>query len=344
MMSVVKNSNGWVFTPLENFLVFWLPIPAVILSWSFLGKGTDLLTFSLYILAVKIPFEMGHVLATAYPLLQRTKDGRLSNRKFYLGCLGVFIVSSLLLHISQVTFYILLTFIALLHICRQQHGWVMLSRRQAQEPDRDRWFDSLMVTNVMLVPLIWWQSELGPEPKFYFFPNNIHLSIDATVATFAMTLHWFINVIYTFNISRKILSRKAVNWGKISIIVSTWIWFYTSLVMFESRQIFLAELVLIHGIAYVVYSYKSSKKEETIAFKSQPQFFLKLLSHPWTYTIFFVFTGGLWFLYVRKYENILFVNPGNMLEVIFWMPLLLHYYFDSIIWRKNFFKTASSTV
>lgn len=312
------KKEGWILGPQADRYLFIGPILFALVASNTLAYN------SFYFTAVWIfigTFDAAHVMATTPALLNRMYGRRLSKFIFWaiLILIPPFIFA--LYSYSTALFISLLAYLALFHICRQQHGWVMVSRARFGEK-QGRIFDSLELLNIVIAPIIWWHSPYSNIAHTYFFKGDLVLELPAQLAQAALIIHFAYHAFYIWHF----FARTERNYGKAFLFLTTWIWFFGGLVIDNEGTFFWITLILSHGLPYI---YLSSK-----TLKTQVKGFESIkMQYRWVaFGIFLLATAAAWALTLP---------PGKGAHVLHnplvWSPLILHYVYDGFIWRKSAF-------
>jgi hypothetical protein len=322
-------SRGWIFSPKTDICVFWLPVAvAYICSFIFGALQEPPAISSINFLFGLAIFDAGHVLATTGPVFRRKSEGKLFAFRLGLILMTLFTLGSYL--ISRQLFFSIVAPLAVFHVMKQQYGWLMLSRRTFAEPLSTRLWDQVLLWNVMLAPVLWWLSPMSAAEKSYYMPKDFSFIVPSFVAQGALVLYVFINVAYVIHIFR---SKDALNWGKLSLLMATGLWFFT-LIFFPSKIAFFASLFYAHGIAYILYSQRDFAATQFTKMKGKWVPFVQIFAKK--SLLFFIVVAAIGFVW-RVGGTVAYktfdVSSGSLIEFALWYPLLVHYYFDSFIWR-----------
>jgi hypothetical protein len=332
-LSRLNYKVGWVFSPIWDITLMWGLIAFVSLV-SFVFKINS---FSYWdsidsLSAMKVPINMAHVMATIYPLFIRWNFNQVSTRVSLVFVVAPCVISLLLFSVSAQLFYSVLAYAAISHILLQQYGMAMVCRAKAKEPRETRWLDNLEMWNILLFPVLWWQSSMSSIEKVYFVENDFYFLMPAILAKGAMALHWLIHIYYVGNLY---FNKRSVNLPKLSMMFGTWIWLFFSLVVLENSFIFWSCLITIHGIMYILHSYRDYKfRAGKISFVGRKG--LKLFSHPITYLVVINLMATVWSLFYSYIPETIAEAAQNPIHIMVWWPLIIHYSLDSLIWKKRF--------
>jgi hypothetical protein len=167
---------------------------------------------------------------------------------------GGFVLGLLLVVVAEKFFWSTLAYLAILHFCRQQWGWVALSRRRAGESDAiGRAVDAFAVHAAFLVPLAWWHA--NPTPYGWFVPGDMFPVLPRGISpwlegTFlASALCYFI-----FSCARW-RAGFPLNPAKLGIVALTGATAWTGMVAFQRQEVFASLHLLCHGLPYLALVY-----------------------------------------------------------------------------------------
>lgn len=322
MLPTIETSKlkreGWVLGPSADKYLFIGPLVFSLIACSVISYDAFFLTAIWLFIGT---FDAAHVMATTPALLNRLYGRRFS--KFIFWGILIFIPPLIfaLYSYSTAAFVHTLAYLALFHICRQQHGWVMVSRARFGEKTY-RIFDSLELLNIVMGPIIWWHSPYSNIAHTYFFKGDLAIQLPSALAQAALVVHFAYHAFYIWHF----FSRTERNYGKAFLFLTTWIWFFGGLVIDNEGSFFWITLILSHGLPYIYLSSKTLKTQvngfEHVNIK------LRWIG----FGIFLLVTAAAWALTLP---------PGRGVHVLHnplvWSPLILHYIYDGFIWRKSAF-------
>lgn len=338
------EEGPWLFGRTTDLLVFG---GSALLSLGLLGVGAmlgilDAPTPAWTWIACVLAIDVAHVWSTTFRVYL---DGREVRRRplLYLGmpllcwALGVMAYA-----VSALTFWQVLAYVAVFHFVRQQYGWVALYRRRAKETARlDRWLDTVAIYTATVFPLIWWHAHL-PRRFTWFLSGDFVGGLATEIAGALEPLYWTILALF---VGRQVwlLSRgRAVNQGKVLVVLTTWLCWWLGVLVFDGDFAFTVTNVVIHGVPYLVLTYRYGRARAL----DRPRSALgRLLRGGAAGFVAFVVLAAfleeaLWDRYVWHDNGWLF-GEGSSLEegvLLFLVPLLavpqaLHYALDGFVWK-----------
>lgn len=329
------SKNRWLFSPATDIALFWgcMVIPGLILYFTNFKLEPQQLFF--WVVLAGIPIDMGHVLGTFYPGTDRLCIKSINPTLNYVVIPLVILVSTCLIYYYSYQIFITsLAYLTLHHIISQQHGWISVCRFQS-ESKNSQWkvWDLVMLLNIMIPSVIFLHSPLCQVERSYFHINDLIFNVSSNTALISLTMHWLINGCYLYKLLIAAIRKENLNWPKINIFLSTWFLFYFGLVVFQNHGFFFASLALMHGTPYLLFSYRHTKSLENTRF---PSFFSSLtlkkimtfFRNPYCFGATCLIGAILWKLSQR-----------HLWMPLIWVPLLTHYYIDSVIWRAKAFRS-----
>jgi len=296
----------------------------------------------LFLLAV-VGVDVAHVWATAFRVYLDPAE-RERRAGLYAGIPLACYVAGVLLHsVSGALFWRVLAYLAVVHFVRQQYGWVALYRRRLGVRNRlDRVLDDAAIYSATLYPLLYWHAHLPRE--FEWFVNGDFIpGLPASAAQVLLPVHLAISAAYIGRQLQLWWTGRPVSAGKNLIVASTWLSWFTGIVVFDSDYAFTVTNVLVHGIPYLAFVWRYGRARwrdqpsgtgRFFTPRAWPAYVGVLLAVAW------VEEWG-WDRVVWHDHAILFPGPdvvltGALLALV--VPLLAlpqstHYVLDAWIWR-----------
>jgi hypothetical protein len=219
-------------------------------------------------------------------------------------------------------FPVFIGYIALSHILLQHFGWMRLIERQEQLPLWHRRVDLVLFVSLVGLPIYFWHTGQSSVQLSYFMQDNLILRVPESP--------WpMINCLYLVIVAAAIIwnfwlfiERSKTSLSRISFFLITVFWWYGGLVIAPVDAIFWICLITCHGWSYLLHTSSAGAPHWQ---KSWPLLALLLAA---------IVINGAWWSNLRSAWTQPGVSPWLLLIV--WMPLFLHYTFDSIIWKKRF--------
>ncbi|MDD9933302.1 MAG: hypothetical protein OXT09_06860 [Myxococcales bacterium] len=203
--------------------------------------------------------DVGHVWSTVFRVYLDPVELR-RRPLLYLGlpalCYGLGVMAHA---VSAQAFWRVLAYVALFHFVRQQYGWVALYRRRAGERAAlDRWLDTAAIYAATLYPVIHWHANL-PRRFHWFVAGDFIPGLAAPVAAVLAPVYWSLLAAFCVRQVQLKLTGARVNAGKVLVVLSTFACWHLGIVAFDSDYAFTVTNVLIHGLPYMVLTYRHGR-------------------------------------------------------------------------------------
>lgn len=287
--------------------------------------------------------DVAHVWSTLFRVYL---DGSEIRRRpwLYLGLPVVLYLCGLIAHaFSSAAFWTALAYFAVYHFVRQQYGWVALYGRRARVGKLDRWIDRGAIYAATLYPILWWHAHL-PRHFAWFLPGDFVQGLSPIVTRWLAPFYWGALGLFLLRQAQLVFLGRSAQAGKILVVLSTWACWWLGIVVLDGDFAFTATNVLIHGLPYMVLTYRYGRKRaeanpagmlERILRFGVPGFVAVVL-------VFAVFEEALWDRWVWHDRPWLF-GEGTELGTIalglvvplFALPQVTHYALDGFIWKAR---------
>lgn len=330
-----KLKSHFVISPLSDLLVFGMPLLVSVPLLISAIPSPQLPDTMLFVYLVTVPVDGVHILASLFAVSDR----------FFRKKINILTIISLLALIPVLCALVawrshsfLLSFVstcALIHVCQQQFGWMMLCCSKSGDPIDHRGWDKLAIWNMMLFPILYWLSSYSSIEKSYF--NRFDLQyvssyINHSMLNVVLAAHVVFLLAYVVRACAIYRKSKIINATKIYLLLATWIWFWGGLVLFKSHDFFFRTLILSHSLSYMVFVYKTSLSKKIEARSAW--------ARPIGYIITLQVLGAMWFATGKFFDALPGFNP-HIVAAVMTSPVLIHIIFDSFIWRRSFFSSSS---
>jgi len=203
-----------------------------------------------------VAVDVAHVWSTAFRVYL---DGAEVKRRpvLYLGVPVVCYGLGLMAHaIGPATFWTVLAYAAVYHFVRQQYGWVAIYRRRARETGAfDRWLDTSTIYAATVYPLLWWHGHL-PRSFAWFVQDDFVAGLATPIADALLPAYWGLLLLFCGRQLWLWRAGRPVNHGKVLVVLTTWACWWAGIMAFDSDYAFTVTNVLIHGIPYLVLTYR----------------------------------------------------------------------------------------
>jgi hypothetical protein len=293
-------------------------------------------------LACIVAIDVAHVWSTSFRVYL---DGAEVRRRplLYFGVPLVCYAAGVGLYaLGPATFWTVLAYAAVFHFVRQQAGWVALYRRRAAERARlDRWLDTTTIYAATVVPLIWWHGHL-PRQFVWFLDGDFVTGLARPVADALVPAYWLILAAFVARQGYLAFTAQPVNQGKVLLVLTTWLCWWLGIIALDSDYAFTVTNVLIHGVPYLVLTYRYGQARRHEAPGSGVG---RILRFGVTAFIAFVVVAALleetmWDRYVWHDREWLFgvgreMDRGVLLLLVplLALPQAVHYALDAWVWR-----------
>lgn len=349
-MQPTRVNNRWIFGRNIDLAAFGLPaLTALMLALFYRVTETPVWAFLFLVIGI----DVAHVWFTTLRVYVDREVFR-KNRALYLGLpLAVYAFGVLLHHQSMGLFWRVLAYIAAFHFVRQQVGWVRLYERvQSGAQQKSAWlkieqtFSKFMVYEATLYPLIYWHTH--PRVFNWFVADDfVHLHGFSSLVDTLLSLHYVgLGGYLLLNLVMWIRKDAFFCPGKFLVVISTWLCWTYGIVWQNSDFIFTVTNVVIHGIPYMVLSYRYALHRQS---NDGFAWFKRLHqgAAPWTLLIlilgFFaiaLFEEVLWDRFVWHDHRAMFGRgPTLNSTLVAWLapllavPQVTHYFLDGWVWR-----------
>ncbi len=246
-------------------------------------------------------------------------------------------------------FWRVLAYLAVWHFVRQQVGFVALYRARAGEkkdPTRrlDAWLDPATTYAAALYPLLHWHASL-PRRFWWFVKGDFVPGVPPSVAAVARAIWLALLVAFVARQLHLAATRRAVNVGKVVVVLTTAILWWVGIVAFDDDFAFTVTNVLPHGIPYVVLiaAYARRRYADPDAPKAKVASALLRFGFVAAYGLLVVVAlieEGLWDRLVWHDHEAIFgegasLSPSALAFVVplLALPQAVHYVLDGAIWK-----------
>ncbi|MBI4867409.1 MAG: hypothetical protein HY816_10710 [Candidatus Wallbacteria bacterium] len=350
---IERRDSGWVVSAEFDLAWFVAPmlVPALValaLSPYLAGlEGVPLWAWVVFILLV----DVAHVWSTLYRTYLDRRE--LARRPWLytltpLGCfaLGAAIYGTL----GQLAFWRTLAYLAVFHFVRQQYGFLALyDGRDRRLSHFDRTLNRWTVYAATLGPILYWHTHT--RSFVWFVPGDfVELSRDglwtaAAVPVFGLYATFTLRQAYLW------LARGEQNPGRVAVVGSTAIAWWTGIVLLDSDLAFTATNTLAHGVPYVALIWLTLNRQAGQAGLERSRF-LREVAQPVALPLFLgilfglaFFEEALWDHLVWQEHGALFGTRGVLSDAAsswLWLtvPLLAlpqatHYVLDAFVWKLD---------
>lgn len=153
-------------------------------------------------------------------------------------------------------FWRVLAYLAAWHFIRQQVGWMKLYARRSGTPKWHARLDEAAIYAATLGPVVWWHANL-PRSFWWFVDHDFVSGLPDEAGTVALAVHAAV-IVGWFAVS----AIKGMHPGKLLLLCGTWLAWFGGIVLARSDLAFTAMNVVLHGVPYVVLTYRYKQGRE----------------------------------------------------------------------------------
>ena len=239
---------------------------------------------------------------------------------------------------SESAFWRILAYIAVFHFVRQQVGWVAWYRRRGDDESSTSLLDYSAIYLATIYPLLYWHAHL--PRNFWWFVDSDFLSLPVVMDQLVFPLYVTVFALYLLRIVRLYSRRRFRSLGKDCLVLTTAVCWYVGIVALNSDYAFTVTNVLIHGIPYMVltFRYARSVGEPTWIRGSLLRAVLVFLATVWmlAYSEELLWNRGIWHEHLELFGPAMEIGLDRpLLLAILAMPQVTHYILDGFIWRRG---------
>ncbi|HJL45879.1 MAG TPA: hypothetical protein RMG45_08585 [Polyangiaceae bacterium LLY-WYZ-15_(1-7)] len=345
-MSLFAKGGPWLFGRRTDLLAFG---GSAALAFALLGLGAQLGILEADApdwiwLSCILVVDVAHVWSTIYRVYL---DGAELRRRplLYVGAPLACYAAGVLLHaMSGALFWTVLAYVAVFHFVRQQVGWVALYARREGAGPLDRRVDLAATYAATVWPLVWWHGHL-PRSFHWFLEGDFVVGLSAELAAWTFPLYAALLGGWALRQLIRLAGRgPKPSPGKLLVVATTWACWYVGIVALDGDFAFTVTNVLIHGVPYLVLTYRygrhraARRPASTLARVLRGGALVFVLS-----VIALAFVEELaWDRWVWHDRPWLFGEGGelgafalSLLVPLLALPQATHYVLDGFIWRMG---------
>jgi hypothetical protein len=316
--------SHWVFSPGKDSLLFLGPCLFVFLvqmALKLIGIRERPLTTE-ELLAYSVLINLPHVYATLFRTYFSQSEWSKRPRLLLLLPLFSFALLFFLFQWSELWALRFVAYYALYHHVRQQYGWMMITSKRAG-PSREQVFlDGAMIYALCLIPLLYKHTLDNPS----WFDAGDLIALPFTLYQVGHGLLLLLFVAYGAFELFQIAKGRPLNLGKYTILLSTGLAWYYALI-WAPGPLAVLMLGLNHCLPYLYLVYTHEKKQSSSCFYHSSWGVLAFI------LLLILMSGAEEFLWAREKQWEL--AWGAVLFPLLYVPQLLHYILDGIIWRRG---------
>ncbi len=260
------TSSSWLFSRRADLLLFGGPALASLLLLAVGARTGDLdgdLPLALWVVTV-VGVDVAHVWSTGWRVYADPDEFR-RRPALYLAIPGAAYATGVLLYTAgPLVFWRVLAYLATFHFVRQQYGWVALYRRKSGENEEpgaawERRLDVATIYGATLAPLVFWHATL-PKRFHWLLAGDYVPGLPAWAGPAALAAFASVFALWLAKEARRLVTGRAVSWGKVLVIVTTALVWHLGIVVFDSDYAFSVTNVLVHGVPYFGLVFLSQRK------------------------------------------------------------------------------------
>lgn len=326
----MKYQISYFYSKAWTFLFFAFPF-ILILSMNLIF-GYDVKSSKekslIYFFLIKYITDATHVMSTYFLFLKSSAHRRALNSKLYLVPVLTILVSYLIYGYSTQTFEVILGYMALFHIVMQQFGWLKISHRLNKCDSFEQKINYSAFIGMTLMPILYWHSGASVVSPSYFYPENIKVIFSTKMAGYFVLGSYLLTAPMVFYTIFNFLKNRIVNLSSVLITIATGNIFYIGLIYAKSPTYFWLSLIITHAWGYHFFISKNLMQLE--GFSSQANSYKKNTRVILSWMLAIILLAGTWYYFIFSFKHLKWVIP------MLWSPLLIHYVFDSIVWKRKF--------
>lgn len=337
--------NGWIFSPRYDFLYFYLPflLGGGLLLYSMSGQLDNLVVWdrsSIVLLFAMATFlDSGHILSTITQEYFDPQERAKHKRILIYAPIAILIINLLIYwFLGMQYFQYFFAYFNFFHIMKQQYGWMAISYRKSGFYNKFEFtIDKVCIYLAMLIPFLW----------IHFTPDlNGRKNLSPILSNFsgvADVCKYLFLILAAFIFVKQTVFYflfRSLNFNKLFIISSTLLAWGAIMFIRSPMTVFIT--MIMHSVPYLALIYFHGKGKE----KSTQNKKL-LFAHRYSFIIFPVFIIVCGYLFTRLLRFVGDYSKGSpgaffeILSICFSVAFFMHYYLDSIIWKRRNFKPES---
>jgi hypothetical protein len=312
----ISFESKYIFSLKEDLISFIFPLFAAAFFYkdSYTAVGENAFSNLIF----KVLIGGGHIAATIVPIFFIISAKQYVKKNFILSVLLIlsFIATNI---ISEGAFKNFLALYGLSHIFIQHLTWSKYLNTAGAVFSR-----KVVMATILIIPVTAWLFNLLPYYPSYFYKITLfdQFNFNHLNATAYLPLSLF--AVFLGSI-RKTCDELCFNVSNFIFYLSTWIWIVFGLLVIQKSGFFITYLAVSHGLSYIVYISKNWPQHKNIV--STP-------SNKYLVTSVLCALGGyLWYAWDRMTSG--YSESNSWATFIPWLPLLIHYSFDLVIWKKT---------
>lgn len=325
IISVVSNnfskiSHRYVVQRNYDFVFFGAPILFCIGYLLFLPLDLDNhISKNLgYFLFVHLFINVCHVLMSVFVLMT---DSEKAQKILKPVCyrFGLLVTAMLLLKVfNRGTYHSFIAYSALFHIIMQLYGWIKISTKEFKNNFVSKVYIILFFL-IAVFSLLFWHTGESVVSRWYYYPNSIRLIEINGLSEVSKGVTSISAILFLLLFVYQSVKSSVILWGTLYSMVTLWLVFSFGLLESSSSSFFWFAMTITHGWPYhfFVLSYRHRLTKKSILTNKEKKWWATSIG-----------LGILWYIASKS------VSKYDLFEPLIWLPLLFHYAFDSLAWKR----------
>lgn len=326
----------WVFSRRADYFLFLLiPLVAVFIYLRFIpetAKGRHSVDFFPLVVV-----DAAHIYATLFVSYFSAYHLKKYWNSFTYIPVAIVLASVTLLLLFPEVFFSVLPMIILFHVGRQQIGWLALTKQRLTEPSWRSNFDRGFIYICCYASFVSvYASDF--QNNYYAYPGDF-LRLPHWLGPVTLALASIYMGVFLYLELISFLRLKKISEPRTLILTSTFLFWVVPLIFFKDVEMFDFVIILLHGIPYILFSFKTGYKLNGSVLK------IKNYAPSFVAGLFMIFVLAFTEVHINSF---IAVDPVPTLQkfngliprlstiallLVVWLPSLSHYIFDGIIWR-----------
>ncbi len=340
---LVKNDsirNGWIFgADRKDIWIFGYPVLLGLLIIVYLSRSIEpidpytvtnsvqLLKPGIFFLIFSVFFDFPHILSSFLRIVLDQEDFQ-RRKKLFIGIpLLCFFSVGVLATVSKQWAIMGITYVNMFHRMKQDLGWVMYSRRMAQESDRVSYYlDRSLVYLLTLFPLIYLHM-LPEDSGWWLFPGDLAFRLSGDYINLLKFFFWGAIAGYFVIFLLRIKKGSLINLNKIYLMTLICIAWYVGIVHFNGATWMID---LLHAFPYLMLIFYFGKNKWQGAQGLRGRLFVGPSA-----VLLYLGLVALAYLYSRPqaYLTIPKLPFQGWIFAAMVLPSVTHYVLDGFLWK-----------
>lgn len=350
------DNGPWIFGATSDLLVFGGSAAVALFivgAFAFAGTLTDPVPDWLWIGCILL-IDVAHVWSTLFRTLFDGAELRRRPWIYVATPLLAYTVGTSIYHaLGARAFWHALAYLAVIHFVRQQAGWIALYRHRSHHRSRfDLHLDRVAIYSATMYPILHWHA-VGPK-SFSWLIDGDFLLFATHLRPFVVSLepvYWSVLIAFILRQVTLLVHGRGFHHGKVLLVLTTWVCWWLGIIRLNSDIAFTVTNVLIHGVPYLLLTYRYGRHRARAPGTATLQ---RLLS--FGFPAFLTVVFALAFIEEALWDRLVFPDrpwlfgqgfqiPGAALGFVvplLALPQLTHYVWDGFIWRRGSYPVAPS--